>query len=348
MTTRRAMLGAGAALIAGGRSMTAQAAAPAKYPTIGKIRRLSPALDEIITQDAVIEQLADGITWAEGPVWIPDGRYLLFSDVPGNTMYRWSEKDGKTVFLKPSGYDGPPTKVFREPGVNGMTLSPAGEVVVCDHGNRAVSRLDRATKKKTVIVDRFQGKRFNSPNDVIVARQGALKDAIYFTDPPYGLEGLDDSPVKELAFNGVYLRRPNGEVVVVDDKLTFPNGLALSPDERRLYVAVSDPKGPVIMAYDLGPDGLPTSRKVFFDATALQAAGGPGLPDGMRVDAKGRLFATGPGGVLILTPEAQLLGVIETGFPTANCAFGEDGRTLFLTSNHLLARVRTKTTGAVR
>lgn len=347
MTTRRALLGAGAALIAGGRSMTAEAAAPSKYPSIGKIRRLSPELDEIIAPGAVIEQLADGMTWSEGPVWVWEGRYLLFSDVPGNTIYRWSEKDGKTVLLKPSGYDGPPTKVFREPGVNGMTLNLAGEVLVCDHGNRCVSKLDVATRTKTVIADRFQGKRFNSPNDVISARQGALKDTLYFTDPPYGLEGLDASPAKELAFNGVYLRRPNGEIAVVDDKLTFPNGVALSPDEKRLYVAVSDPKGPVIMAYDLGPDGLPTSRKVFFDAMALKTAGGPGLPDGLRVDAKGRLFATGPGGVLVLSPEAKLLGVIETGFPTANCTFGDDGKTLYLTSNHVLARVRTKTTGAV-
>lgn len=340
MITRRAALGAVVALSAGGRSMTAEAAAPA-YPHIGRIRRLSPAMDEIFAPDAVIEQLADGLTWAEGPVWIREGRYLLFSDVPANTIYRWSETDGKTVFLKPSGYDGPPTKIFREPGVNGMTLDLAGDVLVCDHGNRAVSRLDLATRKKTVVVDRFQGKRFNSPNDVIVARRGG--GAIYFTDPPYGLEGLDASPVKELAFNGVYLRRPNGEVAVVDDKLTFPNGLALSPDEKRLYVAVSDPKGPVIMVYDLGADGLPTSRNLFFDASELQRAGGPGLPDGMRVDAKGRLFATGPGGVLILTPQAQLLGVIDTGFPTANCTFGEDGKTLFLTSNNVLARVRTNT-----
>ncbi|KQV57711.1 MULTISPECIES: SMP-30/gluconolactonase/LRE family protein [unclassified Caulobacter] len=346
MTTRRAVLSAGVALIAGGRSMIAEAAPPA-YPHIGRVRRLSPELDEIIAPDAVIEQLADGMIWSEGPVWIRDGGYLLFSDVPGNTMYRWSEKDGKTVFLKPSGYDGLPTTAFREPGVNGMTLDPAGEVVLCDHGNRAVSRLDRTSKKKTVIVDRYQGKRFNSPNDVIVARRGALKDTLYFTDPPYGLEGLDASPIKELAFNGVYLRRPNGEVAVVDDKLTFPNGLALSPDEKRLYVAVSDPKGPVIMAYDLGSDGLPASRKLFFDAAELLKAGGPGLPDGMRVDAKGRLFATGPGGVLILTPEAKLLGVIETGFPIANCTFGDDGKTLFLTSNHVLARLRTRTSGAV-
>lgn len=344
MTTRRAMLAAGAALIAGGRSMTADAAARA-FPRIGQIRRLSPELNSIIAPDAVIEQLADGITWAEGPVWIADGRYLLFSDVPGNVMYRWSETDGKTVFLQPSGYAGPPTKTFREPGTNGMTLSLNGELLVCDHGNRAVSKVDLKTKAKTVLADRFQGKRFNSPNDLIVARLGDLKGSIYFTDPPYGLEGLDASPIKELPFNGVYLRRPNGEVALVDDKLTFPNGVALSPDERRLYVAVSDPKSPIIMAYDLGLDGLPVSRKVFFDASELQKAGGPGLPDGMRVDAHGRLFATGPGGVLILTSEAKLLGVIETGFPTANCTFGEDGHTLFLTSNHVLARVRTLTSG---
>lgn len=344
MTSRRAVLAASAALIAGGRSMTAQAAASA-YPRIGRIRRLSPELDAIIAPDAVIEQLADGMVWSEGPVWIREGRYLLFSDVPANTIYRWSETDGKTVFLQPSGYDGPPTKIFREPGSNGMTLNLAGELLICDHGNRAVTQVDLATKKKTVIVDRFQGKRLNSPNDLVVARRDALRGSIYFTDPPYGLEGLDASPVKELTFNGVYLRRPSGELMVVDDKLTFPNGLALSPDEKRLYVAVSDPKGPVIMVYDLDLDGLPTARRLFFDATDLRKAGGPGLPDGLRVDVEGRLFATGPGGVLILNSDATLLGVIETGFPIANCAFGEDGKTLFLTSNHLLARVRTRTTG---
>lgn len=344
MTTRRALLGAGAALIAGGRSIAASLGG-ASYPRIGRVRRLSPELDAVIAPDALIEQLADGITWAEGPAWIRDGGYLLFSDVPGNVMRRWSAQDGESVFLKPSGYDGPPTKIFREAGTNGAIVSAAGELLVCDCGNRALAKIDLVTKKKTVLASTYQGKKFNSPNDLVEVREGTLKGALYFTDPPYGLEGLDASPVKEMAFNGVYLRRPNGEVALVDDKLTFPNGVGLSPDGKRLYVSVSDPKRPVIMAYDLGADGLPTASKVFFDAGELQKSGGPGLPDGMKVDAKGRLFASGPGGIMILTPEAKLLGVIETGGPIANCAFGEDGKTLFLTSNHVVARVRTMTSG---
>lgn len=340
MTTRRAVLGAGAALIAAGQVFAAEA-----FPKIGRIRRLSPELDAIIAPDAVIEQLVDGITWAEGPAWVRDGGYLLFSDVPGNVMHRWSAEGGKTEFLRPSGYDGPPTRIFREAGTNGAIISAAGELLVCDCGNRGLAKVDLTTKKKTVLASTFQGKKFNSPNDLVKVRHGPLKGSLYFTDPPYGLEGLDASPVKEMAFNGVYLLRPNGEVALVDDKLTFPNGVGLSPDGKRLYVSISDPERPVIMAYELGADGLPRSSKVFFDATELKAAGGPGLPDGMKVDAKGRLFASGPGGIMILTPDAKLLGVIETGGPIANCAFGEDGKTLFLTSNHVVARVRTRTSG---
>ncbi|MDI1363330.1 MAG: SMP-30/gluconolactonase/LRE family protein, partial [bacterium] len=255
--------------------------AHAARPTVGSIRRLSPALDAVAAPDAKIEQLADGFVWSEGPVWVKDGGYLVFSDVPANTMYRWSEADGASVFLKPSGYDGPPTTVFREPGSNGLALDAAGDLLVCDHGNRSLSKVDLKTRKKTILLDRYQGKRFNSPNDLVVARKGALAGAIYFTDPPYGLEGMNASPIKEMAFNGVYLRRPDGSVLVVDDKLTFPNGLALTPDETRLYVSVSDPDGPVIMAYDLGPDGLPVKSQIFFDAMALHTASGPGLPDGM-------------------------------------------------------------------
>jgi gluconolactonase len=338
-TRRSITLGASAAIFAAGVPMSAHAA----RPIVGSVRRLSSALDAVISPDAKIEQLAEGFIWSEGPVWVKDGGYLVFSDVPANIMYRWSEADGASVFLKPSGYDGPPTTVFRESGSNGLALDANGALLVCDHGNRAIARVDLKSRKKTILFDRYEGKRFSSPNDLAVARSGA----IYFTDPPYGLEGLNASPVKEMAFNGVYLGRPDGSVAVVDDKLTFPNGLALTADETRLYVAVSDPEEPVIMAYDLGADGLPVKSSVFFDTTALHKAGGPGLPDGMCLDTDGRLYATGPGGVLVITPKGELIGIIETGRPVANCAFGEDGHTLFLTSDDILARIRLKTVGLI-
>jgi gluconolactonase len=341
-TRRSATLGLSTTLLAAGASMPVLA--KVSGPILGRVRRLSPTLDAVIAPDAVIEQLAEGYVWSEGPVWVKDGGYLLFSDVPGNVMYRWSEVEGATVFLKPSGYDGPDPSAFREPGSNGLALDAAGRLLVCDHGNRALARVDLKTKAKTILVDRYQGKRFNSPNDLAVAKSGA----IYFTDPPYGLAGINDSPIKELAFSGVYRFTPDGAVTLIDGGLTFPNGIALSPDERRLYVSVSDPDRPVIMVYDLGPDGLPTGPgKVFFDTKPLQGPAAPGNPDGMALDVDGRLFATGPGGVLVLTPRAELIGVIETGHAIANCAFGEDGRTLFLTSDHVLARVRLRTTGLI-
>ena len=210
------------------------------YPTVGQIRRLSPQLDAVIAPDARIQQLAEGFIWAEGPVWVRDGGYLLFSDVPGNVMYRWSEADGVSEFLNPSGYDGPPTDAFAEPGSNGMALDAAGDLLVCDHGNRALAKVDLKTRNKMILLDRYQGERFNSPNDLAVARSGA----IYFTDPTYGLKGRNASPLRELDVNGVYLWTPGGALELIDADLTFPNGIALSPDERRLYVSVSDPKAP--------------------------------------------------------------------------------------------------------
>lgn len=314
-----------------------------RHKAVGQIRRLSPKLDAVIAPDAEIQQLADGFIWSEGPVWVRGGGYLLFSDVPGNIMYRWSEASGVSEFMNPSGYAGPPTDAFAEPGSNGMALDAAGDLLVCDHGNRALAKVDLKTRAKTILLDRYEGGRFNSPNDVAVSKSGA----VYFTDPTYGLKDRDASPLRELDFNGVYRWTPGGALQRIDAELTFPNGIALSPDQRRLYVSVSDPKAPKLMVYDLDPDGLPTAKAVFFDAAPLRQAGGPGLPDGMCLDSEGRLYATGPGGVLVITPDGELIGVIETGTAIANCAFGEDGRTLFLTSNHTLARVRLKTTGLV-
>ena len=319
----------------------ATAAAPA-YPAIGRVRRLDPALDAIIAPDAIIEQLAEGFTWSEGPVWIANGGYLLFSDVPENRIHRWSEADGLSTFMSPSGLAGPADPAMREAGSNGLFPDAPGTILMSDSGSRTVARLDLATQAKTVLAARYQGKRFNSPNDLIKARNGA----IFFTDPPYGLKDDDRSPAKELAFNGVYRLAPDGTVSLLDDSLTRPNGVGLSPDERTLYVAVSDPASSILYAYDLDAAGAVSNRRVLSDMTSQVGEANPGLPDGLKVAHDGMLFATGPGGVHVITPQGRTLGVIETGGPIANCAFGgPGGDVLYMTSGSKLARVRTKTRG---
>ena len=317
------------------------ALAQAEPVPTGKITRYDAALDEVIATDAQIERLADGFTWTEGPVWIEAGRYLLFSDVPENRVYRWTEDRKVTVFLEPSGYDGPPLPGIREAGANGLHLDGQGKLLLADSGSRLIARLDLATKRKQTLAASYEGKRFNSPNDIARKRDGT----IFFTDPPYGLERLNDSPLKELSFNGVYRLDRNGEVRLIDASLSFPNGIALAPDERTLYVANSDPDRPIWMRYALDANGNVTSRTVFADASDLMGAGAPGLPDGMTVAASGHVFATGPGGVIVFTPEGKRLGRIETGTAIANCAFGDDG-TLYLTSHKMLARVPTRAIGS--
>jgi gluconolactonase len=325
-----------------GATMTDTASsAPSRYESVGGVVRKAPALDALIAPGTRIEKLAEGYQWSEGPVWVASGRYWLFSDVPANTMYRWSEQEGASVFLKPSGYAGSDPTIFREPGSNGLIAGPGNSILLADHGNRAIARLDLATKQKTLLATHYEGRRFNSPNDLVRARDGT----IYFTDPPYGLNGLDASPNKEQKVNGVYRLDPDGKVSLVVADLSFPIGVILSPDERRLYVAVSDPKRAVIMAYDRAADGAIGNGRVFADLTALVSEANPGLPDGMAIDARGNLFSTGPGGVHVFKSDGQALGTIRTGTAIANCAFGEDGRTLFLASNHFVARLRTKTKG---
>lgn len=335
---RLALLLALAALTGG--CMSAQT--PSRdYPQIGTVHREGAALDPLVEPGAVIEKLGEGYRWSEGPVWIAQGDYLLFSDVPANRMYRWSEADGVTLFLEPSGYAGPDPAQFREGGSNGLIRGPGNTILVADHGNRAVVRLDLATKERTFLATRYQGKKFNSPNDLVLAKSGA----IYFTDPPYGLEGMNDSPLKELPHNGVYRLDPDGTVTLLHAGLTFPNGIVLSPDEKTLYVANSDPERAVIVAFDLAADGTLSNERLFADMTALAKQGLPGLPDGMAVDAKGNIFATGPGGVHVFSPDGRRMGRIDSGTAIANAAFGEDGKTLFLTSHNMLARIRTRTTG---
>ena len=308
------------------------------YPAMGKLEKLDPGFDNLIAPDAKLEKLAEGYDWSEGPVWVRDGAYLLFSDVPMNTVFKWKEGEGVKPFLKPSGYTGS-TPRGGEPGSNGLTVDSQGRLVLCQHGDRRVSRLEK-DRQFRVIAEFYQLRRFNSPNDLAYKSNGDL----YFTDPPYGLEKLNADPKKEIAFNGVYRVKPDGEITLLTQNLSFPNGIAFSPDEKILYVAISDPKRPVIVAYDVKADGTIDNERVFFDAQSLRA-GRKGLPDGLKVDQRGNLFATGPGGVLVLAPDGRLLGIINTGEATANCGWGDDGSVLYITADMFLCRIQTKTKG---
>jgi gluconolactonase len=306
------------------------------YPWMGSIERLDPALDQLLPPHAVIEKLAGGFEWSEGPVWVKRGGYLLFSDVPNNVVFKWEPGIGTSEYLFPSGYTGE-AKRGGEPGSNGLTLDRKGRLVLAQHGDRQIGR---QTKEGNIIpLARFyQYRRFNSPNDLVYHSNGDL----YFTDPPYGLEKNNADPAKELNFNGVYRLTPKGEVHLLITDLSFPNGIALAPDERTLYVAISDPKRPVIMAYSLR-EGKASHGGVFFDCAPLMP-GRKGLPDGLKVDIHGNLWATGPGGVLVISPQGKHLGTINTGEATANCAFGgKNGSTLYITADMYLCRVQTLT-----
>jgi gluconolactonase len=310
-------------------------------PTLGRLTAIDASFHHTVAADARIEKVSEGFTWAEGPAWVHDGSYLLFTDVPENTLYRWNQNDGLSIFLKPSGLAGPDPGTLREAGANGLYAEPDGTVLLADSGTRLVARFDPKTKRKSTLAATFQGKRFNSPNDVVRHSSGA----VFFTDPPYGLKGLDDAPSKEMAFNGVYRIDANGAVQLVDDSLRFPNGIALSPDERTLYVSNSDPARPVWMAYSLDAQGKVVGKRVFADASDLLGEGVPGLPDGMAVSDDGRIFATAPGGVLVFDAGGKRLGRIETGSAVSNCAFGDDGSTLYMTSHTFVARIRVNATG---
>ncbi|RFB01587.1 glycoside hydrolase family 3 N-terminal domain-containing protein [Parvularcula marina] len=304
--------------------------------SIGRIERFSRRADALIAPNATIERLTpDLFGWSEGPVWMEERREVLFTDVPGNTMYGWSEEGGLRTALEPSGYAGPPTDIFREPGANGLIADGPDAILMGDHGNRAVARLDLNTMEKTFLATEYDGKKFSSPNDLVRASDGAL----YFTDPPYGLAGIEDSPAKEMPWNGVYRLAPDGSVTLIDDELTKPNGVGLSPDGKTLYVAVSDPDAAKLYAYDVQGDGSATNRRVFHDAMPFIERGEQGLPDGMAIDAVGNVYLAGPGGIHLLSPEGDLLALIRTGTLAANVTLAEGGRTLFITSGAFLARV---------
>jgi len=323
-------------------ALTARAeegASPDLLPTVGSIERLDPRFDALVPRDAVIEVLASGFVWAEGPVWLKGEQAILFSDIPRNRVMRFKDGEGLSVFLEPAGFTGP-AAYGKERGSNGLTLDRQGNLISCEHGDRRVSRLTPGGGKRTV-ADNYRGKRFNSPNDCAVHSSGA----IYFTDPPYGLpKGWDDER-RELDFCGVYRVAPDGEVTLLCDTMTRPNGICFSPDEKRLYVAQSDPAAPLWKMFAVQPDGTLDEGRTFFDATQLLKKHKKGLPDGLKVDSAGNVFATGPGGVLVIAADGTHLGTFLTGQATANCAFGGDGRTLYMTADSHLCRTRLTTSG---
>jgi len=295
------------------------------------VRRVDPALDAIVPEGLSIEKLAGGFIFTEGPVWVPDG-YLLFSDPNANTIYRWTPDGQVAVFRTKSGYAGVDVAEYGQPGSNGITLDPEGRVTINEHGNRRVVRIEK-NGVVTVLADRYQGKRLNSPNDLVYRSDGTL----FFTDPPFGLPKSFDDVRKELPFSGVYSLKDGGLTLAAAD-LTGPNGLAFSPDERYLYVANWDEKKKVVMRYRVHPDGTLTHGEVFFDMTA--AAGEDAL-DGIKVDVRGNLYVSGPGGLWILSPEGKHLGTIVGPEHPHNLAWGDaDGRTLYLTAQTGLYRMR--------
>ena len=308
----------------------------AAFKTTGSVERLSEAINELIAKDAKIEVLADGFTWTEGPLWVEDGQYVLFSDIPPNRIMKWSEKEGLSLYLTPSGYTGE-EKRAGEPGSNGLILDAAGNLVLCQHGDRRMAKmttsLDNPQPQFETIIDKYEGKRFNSPNDAVYDSQGNL----YFTDPPYGLAGNVDDPAKEIDFQGVYRYSKEGQLSLISDKITRPNGIGLSPDEKTLYVACSDRKAATWTAFTLNEDGTVASERLFHDATGSQEKG---LPDGLKVDKKGNIWATGPGGVWVFNPAGEVLGKIKTGEATSNCALDADQTTLYMTCDDYLMRIK--------
>ncbi len=315
-----------------------------------KFDRLDPSIDRIIPKGAMLERVADGFKWVEGPVWTQGSLY--FAEIPSDTIRKWTPGSGVSTFLQPSGYKGSAPYGGPESGSNGMTLDVRGRLTVAGHAQRDVYRLESLDPKAqiTILADSHQGKKLNSPNDLAYRSDGSL----YFTDPPYGLRTQkDDDPEKQLKVNGVYRiphaldRKPGappaGELQLLVSDLTRPNGIAFSPDEKYLYVNNSEPKK-IWMRYRVQPDGTLTEPKLFYDATADQR---PGSPDGMKVDEQGNVYSTGPGGVWIFSPDGKPLGTILISEKAANVAWaGPDHKTLYITASSSVYRIHLNIPGA--
>ena len=301
---------------------------------IGSVERLSPEIDNLIEKSAKIEILADGFEWSEGPVWSSQLNSVLFSDVPENVIYSWNEDKGLGTFTRPIGYSGKVPNL-KKAGTNGLTIDADGNLIICMHGDRKITRLEKLNiNRKVTLVNSFDGNLLNSPNDLVYDSKGNL----YFTDPPYGLLEGDNDKLKEIEFNGVYKVSPNGDIEVLVKNLTRPNGISISNDEKILYVANSDKNNPVIMQYDLSEEGA-KNPSIFFDGRELTKKD-IGLFDGLKVHPNGNVFANGPGGVLVIKENGDHIGTIRTEVRTANCAFDENFQYLYMTSDMFLTRIK--------
>ncbi len=302
-----------------------------------KIEIFDPIANTIVDSNATFEILASGFYWSEGPLWIDELQAVIFSDVPANRIYKWSEKDSLSIYLESAGHTGEENK-GSDKGSNGLTLDLENKLLLCQHGDRRIARMEADVKKPqdqfSTIADSYEGKKFNSPNDLVMDSAGN----IYFTDPPYG---RPDNKTGEIGINGVFKVSSHKEVSLLVDSLKWPNGIALSIDQQTLYVNQSDPENPVLYSFDIAGDGSLKKGKVLFDFLGL-AKNAKGLPDGLKIHKSGNIFATGPGGVHIIDPVGKHLATIKTGKSTANCAFDTDQKYLYMTTTDLLIRVRLK------
>jgi gluconolactonase len=313
-----------------------------RMPQWSVVRR-DPRFDALVPKGAVVETVASGFDWVEGPVWDRENGFLLFSNIPENAIYRVRPSEPASIFLKPSGYTGKAPFTGREPGSNGLAFDSQGRLLLCEHGDRRIARLE-PDGAKTTLADRYRGKRLNSPNDLVLKSDGS----IYFTDPPFGLPKTFDDPGKELPFQGVYRLSPDGTLTLLTKELKAPNGIGFSPDEKTLYVSNADRENAVWTAFDVLEDGTLGPGRVFFDGTAWARAGKKGVPDGLDVDESGNLFAAGPGGIHVIARDGTHLGSFEIDVPAANSAWGEDvegGSYLYIAADTAIYRVRTTTRG---
>jgi len=327
------------------KELSPPAATSAAAPATGKkpnmnVERLDGEFDKLVGLDAKIEVLGEGFDWSEGPCWIKDGSYLLFSDIPPNKIMKWKQGEGVTLFREKVGYTGAEKFTGSEPGTNGLATDAEGRIIACCHGDRAIKRIEK-DGKLTVLADKYEGKRFNSPNDLVFAKNGDL----YFTDPPYGLPKRENDPGKELDWFGVYRLGKDGKATLLTKEMTRPNGIGLSPDGKTLYVAQSDPAAAIIKAFPVKDDGALGASKLVIDMTPWVKEARRGLPDGLAVDQQGNLWATGPGGVYCIAADGKVLGRLNTGEATANCKFGEDGSVLYITADMYLCRIKTRVKG---